>query len=182
VPAPPTCRHCGATLPPSVRWCGLCQEPVLEFSPREPVHAGTYVGNVRVEARYSRWRASPTTFGPVGRVLATLAVILMGPWTGISMFSILYMPVWIMLATMSLKQVWARQKVDPDAPPTRVDRFRERHPLLAYRIDLPLIFAGIGLLLLVVAALALTGTGVLLLVLASIFVGGGALLAWLAGI
>ena len=182
MPAPPTCRHCGATLPPSVRWCGLCQKPVLEFSPREPVHAGNYVCNVRVEARYSRWRASPTTFGPVGRVLATLAVILMGPWTGISMFSILYVPVWIMLATMILKQVWQRQKVDPDAPPTRIDRFRERHPLLAYRIDPPLVLAGIGLLLVVVAALALTGTGVLLVVVAAMLVGVGALLAWLAGI
>ena len=182
MPAPPTCRHCGATLPPSVRWCGLCQEPVLEFSPREPMHAGNYVGNVKVEARYSRWRASPTTFGPVGRVLATLAVILMGPWTGISMFSILYVPVWIMLATMILKQVWQRQKIDPDATPTRLDHFRERHPLLAYRIDPPLVLAGIGLLLVVVAALALTGTGVLLVLVAAMLVGVGALLAWLAGI
>jgi hypothetical protein len=165
-----------------VRWCGLCQKPILEFSPREPVRAGTYVGNVRVEARYSRWRASPTTFGPVGRVLATSAVILMGPWTGISMFSILYVPVWIMLSTMILKQVWARQRVDPDAPPTRFDRFRERHPLLAFRIDPPLVLAGIGLLLILVAALALTGTGVLLVAVVALLIGVGALLAWLAGI
>ena len=106
----------------------------------------------------------------------------MGPWAGVSMFTILYVPVWIMLATMILKQVWQRQKVDPDAPPTRIERLRERHPVLALRIDPPLILAGMALLLVVVAALTLTGTGVALLVVVAMLVGVGALLAWFAGV
>lgn len=164
-----------------MRWCGLCQQPVLELSPRDPVHIGNYVGALRVESRHSRWRSSPTTFGPVGRVLATLAVLLMGPWTAISVFTILYVPVWIMLAIIILRQVWQRQKVEPDTPPTWIERFRERHPVLAVRIDPIWFLAGMGLLL-VVAASTLAGPGLVLLVAVAMVVGVGALLAWFAGI
>jgi hypothetical protein len=145
------------------------------------VHAGDYVGQLRVERRYSRWRASPTTFGPVGRVLATLAVILMGPWTGISMFTILYVPVWITVSVMILKQIWQRQKVESDSSPTWIERLRERHPVLAVRIDPVWFLAGMGLLL-IVAAFTLTGPGMFLLVAVAMLVGLGALLAWFAGI
>jgi hypothetical protein len=181
VPAPANCRSCGAALPPSVRWCSLCNERVLEFSPREPVHTGGYVGELHTEPRYTRWRSSPTTFGPLGRIVVTLAVILMGPWTAISAFTIIYLPAWIMLATLILKQVWLRQRVDEGAPPTPMEAFRERHPVLGLRVDPGLLLVGMGLILAIVAALTLSGTGVVVLIVLWMVDGVGALLAWFAG-
>lgn len=181
MPAPPNCRACGAALPPSVRWCTLCLEPVRELTPRAAVHAGDYVGDLHEEPRYTRWRAGPTAFGPVGRIVATVAVILMGPWTGVSMFTILYVPVWIMLSTMILKEVWQRQRIDPEAPPTRMDRFHEQHPTLGLQINPPLLLAVMGVLLVVVAALTLSGTALFVLVAVTLLVGVGVLLAWFAG-
>jgi hypothetical protein len=145
------------------------------------VHSGDFVGDVRVEPRYSRWRAGPTTFGPAGKIAATLAVILMGPWTGASFLTILYVPAWIMLSTMILKQVWARVRIDPDAPPTRMEKFREHHPALGMSVDPQALLVLMGLLLVVVAALTLHGAGLLLLAVPAMLVCVGALLAWLAG-
>jgi hypothetical protein len=181
MPAPPNCRACGAPLPADVRWCTLCLEPVRELTPRAAVHTGDFVGELHDEPRYTRWRAGPTSFGPVGRIVATVAVILMGPWTGVSMFTILYVPVWIMLSTMILKEVWQRQKIDPDAPPTRMESLRERHPTLGTHINAPLLLAVMGLLLVVVAALTLTGAALFVLVALVACAGVGALLAWFAG-
>ena len=135
MPAPRTCRTCGTPLSPDVRWCGLCKDPVREFAPRGPVHTGDFVGSVRPDARYSRWRSSPTAFGPAGRLLATLAVIMFGPWGAISTFTLLYTPVWILLSVVALRHIWQRQRLDVDAPPTWTERLRGRPPGLATRVE-----------------------------------------------
>ena len=135
MPAPRTCRTCSTPLSPDVRWCGLCKEPVREFAPREPVHTGGFVGDVHTDARYSRWRSSPTAFGPAGRLLATLTVILLGPWGTTSTFTLLYTPVWILLSVVALRHIWQRQRLDVDTPPTRAERLRGRPPRLETRPD-----------------------------------------------
>jgi hypothetical protein len=113
-------------------------------------------------------------------VLATLVVLLTGPWTA-SAFTIYYGPMWLMVAVIFLKQIWQRQKVDSDAPPTFMERFRERHPGLAVRIDPRWLLACVGVLF-VILAVTLAGQGLFLLFAVAILVGLGALLAWLSGI
>lgn len=76
------CPTCGASLPANATWCGQC------FAPRA-------AGNLPATARFpgmpgaatvqstplpppvvrSRWRKTQTTFGPVGRVIATVCLI-----------------------------------------------------------------------------------------------------------
>ena len=75
MPAPRNCTKCGAALPGAVRWCGQCYEPVREFTPRAPLHQGDFVGTPRSRSDRSRWQASETAFGPVGRIALTVAVI-----------------------------------------------------------------------------------------------------------
>jgi hypothetical protein len=82
VTAPRNCSRCGAALPSDVRWCGQCLAPVRELTPRAPIHQGNFV-DVPHHAgpnvpHWSRWEASATTFGPVGRVGWTLAIALIG--------------------------------------------------------------------------------------------------------
>jgi len=63
-----TCLGCGAALSPAITWCGQCYRPLV---PRRARVIGR-------EARLTVVRASPTTFGIVGRLLATAAVVAIG--------------------------------------------------------------------------------------------------------
>jgi len=67
-------------------------------------------------------------------VLITAFVLLMGPST-ISFLSPMYMPVWLGLSIVVLKEIWHREPLDAGAPPTAAERFRERLPALGYRFD-----------------------------------------------
>jgi hypothetical protein len=40
----------------------------------------------------------------------------------------MYMPIWLGLSIVVLREVWYREPLDADAPPTAAERFRERHP------------------------------------------------------
>jgi hypothetical protein len=179
--APRACRRCGADLAPDVRWCTFCFTPITPFAERNLASDG-FVGTPHPDVRSSRWRGGPLTFGPVGRVLITVLVILMGPST-ISLFSLLYMPVWLGLSIVVLKQVWRREPLDPDAPATVSDRFRARHPILGHRFDGTRIAFAFGAILLVavgVLMLRADTTGFYLLVGLLAIVGLGAFIVWIA--
>jgi hypothetical protein len=155
MPAPRACRSCGADLAPDVRWCTFCFEPVTQFAARERLHDG-FVGGLSPDVRSSRWaKAGPLTFGPIGRVLMTVLVLLMGPWGSITFFTLMYVPIWLGLSTVVLKHVWRRVPLDRDAPPTAAERFRERHPTLGHRIDGRSAAILFGALLLVVVSILL---------------------------
>jgi hypothetical protein len=73
------CSRCGHPLPSDVRWCGQCFAPVRELTPRAPVHHGDFVDTPHHTGpnvpHWSRWEASATTFGPVGRIGWTLGTV-----------------------------------------------------------------------------------------------------------
>ena len=148
------CRACGGALPPDLRWCATCYAPVALYSPREPVHEpGGYVGQPRHTPRTSRWRAGPTSFGPVGRILSTVALAALFPWWGLggNPFFLWSMMGWLGMAGIFLRSVWKRERV-LDATPTRLEGLRARHPFLAQEIRLR------GTARTVVLVLALGGT------------------------
>jgi hypothetical protein len=79
-----SCHSCGATLSVDAQWCGQC------FAlPHRAGPAGSGAGTTSVLAPIrttptatlpptvvtSRWRKTATTFGPVGRILATIALV-----------------------------------------------------------------------------------------------------------
>jgi hypothetical protein len=112
-----TCRACGAELSPDVRWCLQCYEPVRELTPRPPQLPTIHLVRPDDRPRTSRWRAGPTTFGPIGRLAITALVVLLGPWSllkglsGLGLWSLLGYSV---LAVAVLKDVWRRERVlDP---------------------------------------------------------------------
>lgn len=128
----------------------MCFAPVTEFAARER-HADS-VGTPIHEIRYSRLKkAGPLSFGPLGRVVITILVVLMGPSTA-SFFSLMYLPVWLGISVVVLKQVWRPMPLAPDEPPTAAERFRERHPTLGVRFDARSIAIVVGALLLVALA------------------------------
>jgi hypothetical protein len=113
---------------------------VRTFAAREPLHeAGSYVAHPVETPRTSRWRAGPTTFGPAGRIISTLILIMFFPWWGLASvanpFFLWSLMGWLITAAFVLRSVWKRERI-VEGPLSGFERFRERHPLLGRRIQL----------------------------------------------
>jgi hypothetical protein len=114
--APRECRACGARVPGAVRWCGLCQTPIQELTPREPVwREGEFVDQPihrgGAISHWSRWEKSATTFGPLGRVAITMIAAL---WVlsaaGQSPITLVFV---LPLVVVLVRSVWQRGWVVP---------------------------------------------------------------------
>ncbi len=103
--APRNCGSCGANLPTDVRWCLQCYEPVRHLSPREPQIPTVHFIHSSQEPKATRWRAGPTTFGPVGRIVLT-AVVIVGPTVLVPWP---YLPLWAIVAVVILRDVWRKE-------------------------------------------------------------------------
>ncbi|HET7531424.1 MAG TPA: zinc ribbon domain-containing protein [Mycobacteriales bacterium] len=77
------CSSCGAVLTAGATWCGQCFAAAAPPAPPAPASAPTTAwagpavpaaGSERL-MRTTRWAKTDTTFGPVGRVLATVALL-----------------------------------------------------------------------------------------------------------
>ncbi len=196
MPAPRECRSCGSDLSPEVRWCIHCYAPVTEFAARPASAPGNFVDVPRHDMAYSRWTKSATSFGPRGRVIATLLVIACGPWTLYGGFQIAnpfflwYLLGYMIAAVLVLKHIWVRVPIsegtDGSAPKGRY-AFHGRLAWLSRRVAIPprLVLIFLGLILIgAVVALGLQGGSEsrYALVVLGTMTGVGVVLAWLSGI
>jgi hypothetical protein len=90
------CQSCGAALSADAQWCGQCYAvrtpaatgmPITPGVGEAPNRFGGTASGVMSPTRMaqaqalpatvvkSRWRKSATTFGPLGRILATIALV-----------------------------------------------------------------------------------------------------------
>ena len=117
--SPRTCRRCGKPLLPDLPWCPQCYEPVTQFAARPPLHHGDFVGSPIPTGghipHWSRWEKSATTFGPVGRVIATVLLLatLLPAITFGGFMCLIAFPI---AAAVVLRAVWAKGWVVPDEP------------------------------------------------------------------
>lgn len=204
--APRVCRRCGAALSPNIMWCTLCYEPVRQLTPRDrqlpPLAAveeppeGVRRSPLRgaPEPRvYSRWKAGPTTFGPVGRILITLLVAAFFPWGSFVGFGsalgpllLWYLMGYTFLATFVLRHVWRKGRVeDPGSGAYEGLRSRvaRRAPRLArpIRLDARVILPILAITAVVVIGLGWARSdtaGRYYMVAIGGVIGGGAFLAW----
>jgi hypothetical protein len=87
-----TCPSCGAHVVDDLEWCNQCysalpavQEPATTTALDAPDNANrplwvrSNMGQpeVKITPEFSRWRGGATSFGPLGRSLLTLGVIVM---------------------------------------------------------------------------------------------------------
>jgi hypothetical protein len=124
-----TCHSCGATLSPTTSWCGQCYAPNGRAAPTMPTavttqpSAGVPALMIRPApvlpptVRRSRWRKTQTTFGPVGRVLWTFALIVPVPLfilAGVvgDLFAFGVAGIWgFVIMPMGLRAVWRAGQV-----------------------------------------------------------------------
>ena len=114
-----TCSSCGATLKPELSWCWLCLTPVKvpELQPATVGGTSPALAPDEPTPQYSRWRAGPTTFGPVGRISITLVVAAVGVLV-FFVFRIVDGPIVVadvgiygVGAFFLLRHVWKRERV-----------------------------------------------------------------------
>ena len=119
------CPACGAVLAAGVNWCGQCfaavgsTAAVTSSGAGLPgAWAGPATGDARPQPlmRTTRWAKTDTTFGPAGRVIATVgllvpfAVMVVGGitdpfvWGGAAVWGVVIMP-W------GLRDVWKAGRV-----------------------------------------------------------------------
>jgi hypothetical protein len=122
------CGPCGAALAADAAWCGQCFAQV----PQRPAPGTPYDGFVPgaslpdqpVPMRTTRWGKTPTTFGPVGRILATIGLLiplavmtgggfaLIFSWGGSLVYAVVILP-W------GMRDVWQAGRV-PAKPDSRL--------------------------------------------------------------
>jgi hypothetical protein len=162
--APRTCRTCGTPLPPSVRWCGMCHEPVRELSPR-PRSERAYVEPIKPDVHSSRWRGNALTFGPAGRIAITASVVLFGATFVIQGFNpamIWPLGMYTIASTVVLREVWKPVRIQPRERETSSTPERPvRHPMLHRRVPSRPLIALAGVLTVVVAVVSLRHTSAL---------------------
>jgi hypothetical protein len=127
-----TCHSCGAGLSPTLSWCGQCYAPKGHAAPAmvaatAVLAAGPAAGEAALmirpapvlppTVRRSRWRKTQTTFGPVGRVLWTFALIVPVPLFVVAgvvgdLFAFGVAVIWaFVIMPMGLRAVWRAGQV-----------------------------------------------------------------------
>jgi len=133
-----SCPSCAARVADDLEWCNQCYsalpavQPPADAAPAEgerPLWTRAHIGNppVRIEPEFSRWRGGATSFGPLGRGLLTLGVIVMlivgypilrgliftviGMDTGSGLI-FLYALAAIPCAAYLLTRVWKRERIN----------------------------------------------------------------------
>ena len=190
MPAPRTCRSCNATLPADVRWCGQCYEPVRELSARPSQPPGIQV--LRPSPVYTRWQRGPTTFGPVGRLVSTAVVVLIGVVVGGALaagawpFALWFLSGYGLAAGIVLRHVWQPELVTdgvaPQGPLAKIrQRIRDRAPRFGRDVPLRLVGTTVLFIGIMAAALMWHGQGALgryLMIVVLVSAGLGTFLAW----
>jgi hypothetical protein len=131
-----TCPHCGARVTDGLAWCNQCYEAlpaegaVAASAAEPPLWIRSNVGRparAEVAPEFSRWRGGATSFGPIGRSLLTLGVLMLlvvgypmlrglvftvlGVDVPGSGFILMYVCVAIPAGAYLLSRVWKRERV-----------------------------------------------------------------------
>jgi len=135
-----TCPDCGANVAEDLAWCNQCYASLT--APADPANAapapppderplwvrtGAPTSRLETHTEFSRWRGGVTSFGPVGRILLTIGVLLLlaigypilrglvftlggmdVPGVG---FMIMYAVVAVPAGLYLLSRVWKRERV-----------------------------------------------------------------------
>ncbi len=119
------CANCRTRLTPGMQWCAQCYTPIArpedeapedpdEDAPAEPLP----------EPVYTVWQPTPTSFGPIPRIVITAMFLAIGvglypalmAWTDMTgtvglAFSFVYVALFVAAGAMFLTQVWRRHRV-----------------------------------------------------------------------
>jgi hypothetical protein len=118
---PVGCQQCGV-LAPGGRWCARCLKQLSAREGSIDEDVARSLRNARTVSVYSRVRAGPVTFGPLGRVLWSVVPVVvsyvavrnvyrsMGEVT-VAFYGVMAVPV-LLIAGYFLAQVWKRDRVE----------------------------------------------------------------------
>lgn len=112
-----TCDRCGAISPVGADWCGQCHvrfdaSPELSPGARSRL-ASISPATVAAPQKFSRWKASETSFGPIGKLAITVVVLAVAGWlVVVANLDPLPAIVWCgLFAPWILRDLWRRHRV-----------------------------------------------------------------------
>lgn len=132
-----TCPNCRANVADDLAWCNQCYASLArpaEAAPTPPtddrplwVRTGAPTARIETHTEFSRWRGGATSFGPVGRILLTIGVLillavgypilrgLIFAFGGVDVpgagFMVMYAVVAVPAGFYLLSRVWKRERV-----------------------------------------------------------------------
>ena len=106
-----SCHGCRTPIRPDAEWCPLCYAPVdRDESVRSFAHPDAFIGPPQA-VRYSRWVKSDVSYGPSGRIIATLLLWLVPLWWGL-MYSPILAIFWLCpVGPLLLRDIWKRTRI-----------------------------------------------------------------------
>lgn len=139
-------------------WCLRCYEPVRQLTPAEPQLPVVHRVPSDDDRLRSRWKAGPTTFGPIGRIVVTVLVLAFAPTSlGNPLTLVVYLPAYLVIAAKILRSTWRKDLV---ATPTRLVSEPERPEPVREPVPTSTIVSWCVLLAVMVGvAIAWTATG-----------------------
>ncbi len=112
------CQSCGARLPSDAKWCPQCYAPVETQAPSDPDPVPPIIQQktTLTHGRYSRWHKGDTSFGPVGRIVATVVLVVLPTVffliIPIGPFGLVGAALWIfVISPMLLRSIWKKTRV-----------------------------------------------------------------------
>lgn len=109
-----TCRHCDARTLITLKFCTQCYVEFDEAADEDEVQPAVddlpHI-SMPVAYRYSRWRRTSTSFGPLGRMAASILCVAPAAWFFQTLFPIGF--VWLgTVCPLFLRSIWKRVRID----------------------------------------------------------------------
>jgi hypothetical protein len=106
-----TCGSCGAAMRPDASYCGQCYGTLPASGAVTTVGRAPVQQPLPTQPTYTRWRKTTTSFGPVGRLLWTFAMLLVVAVSVFSQNPFAIGPLCFILVPLVLRSVWAKSRL-----------------------------------------------------------------------
>jgi hypothetical protein len=105
-----TCTACGSRVAAGAEWCGRCHAPLTSPEAAPPLHPDAY-GGPALPRRFSRWRRSDVSFGPIGRIVASVLLCAVPIWWAAAS-SLVMLLMWVfVISPQLLRSIWKKTPI-----------------------------------------------------------------------
>ena len=104
------CGACGARVATGAACCGRCHARVSGDVEPSYAHADAYAGPP-LPREASRWRKSDVSFGPFGRIVATVLLCMVPMWWAAG-YSLVMLIMWVFFfSPLLLRSIWKKTPI-----------------------------------------------------------------------
>jgi hypothetical protein len=106
-----TCGSCGASLRSDASYCGQCFGTLTASGAVTAVGVAPVQQALPTSPTYTRWQKTTTSFGPVGRILWTVLMLMIVAMALFSQNPFAIGPLCFILVPLVMRSVWAKSRL-----------------------------------------------------------------------